>query len=424
MPGTVIKVENLGKLYRLGEVGTGTISHDLNRWWANLRGKEDPFSKVGTLNDRTQKTWKGEHVWALKGINFEVEQGEILGIIGKNGAGKSTLLKLLSKITSPTAGSISIKGRVASLLEVGTGFHPEMTGRENVYMNGTVLGMTKKEITKKLDDIIDFAGVAKYLDTPIKRYSSGMKVRLAFAVAAFLEPEILVVDEVLAVGDAEFQKRAIGKMQEISKGGNRTVLFVSHNMESITRLCSKILILKNGTKDYEGGVLNGINRYLQSSVFTAQQVVLERQDRIGGVAVRLAGVEFYDEERNPIDMAISGLGLVVSLDYLVQSKVENLVFRLIFRDDKEIIRFVCNNYHSSEPFKNLPENGRVNCFIPNLPLPPGNFFINVTCVSLGRGTLDSVDNAAKLAVDAGDFFGTGKIPEIREGVLVKHQWYT
>ena len=239
MSKTVIKIENLSKLYRIGEIGTGTISHDLNRWWTTkIRGKEDPFAKVGQVNDRTSKAEKGEHVWALRDINLEVKQGDILGIIGKNGAGKSTLLKLLSRVTSPTTGSIKVKGRLASLLEVGTGFHPEMTGRENIYMNGTIMGMRRWEIDRKLDEIVDFAGIEKYLDTPTKRYSSGMTVRLGFAIAAFLEPEILVVDEVLAVGDAEFQKKAIGKMQDVSKGEGRTVIFVSHNMPAVENLCS------------------------------------------------------------------------------------------------------------------------------------------------------------------------------------------
>jgi lipopolysaccharide transport system ATP-binding protein len=224
--------ENLSKQYRLGLVGTGTLSHDLNRWWHRIRGKEDPYLKVGEVNDRSSRGGS-DYVWALRDINFEVQQGEVLGIIGKNGAGKSTLLKIMSKVTGPTTGRIKAKGRIASLLEVGTGFHPELTGRENIYLNGTILGMTKKEVDRKLDEIVDFAGVARYLDTPAKRYSSGMMVRLGFAVAAHLEPEILIVDEVLAVGDAEFQKKAIGKMQEVSHEGGRTVLFVSHNMASV-----------------------------------------------------------------------------------------------------------------------------------------------------------------------------------------------
>ena len=225
----ILKAENISKQYRLGTVGTGTLSHDLNRWWHQVRGKEDPYLKVGAINDRSTKATE-DYVWALRDINFEVKQGEVLGIIGKNGAGKSTLLKLLSRVTAPTTGSIKTKGRIASLLEVGTGFHGELTGRENIFMNGAVLGMTKDEIKSKLDEIIAFSGCEKYIDTPVKRYSSGMTVRLGFAVAAHLEPEILVVDEVLAVGDAEFQKKAIGKMQDLSTGEGRTVLFVSHNM--------------------------------------------------------------------------------------------------------------------------------------------------------------------------------------------------
>ena len=265
MNKTAIKVENLSKLYRLGEVGTGTISHDLNRWWAKLRGKQDPFATVGQVNDRTKKAQKGEQVWALNNINFDVPQGEVLGIIGKNGAGKSTLLKLLSKITAPTTGTIKARGRIASLLEVGTGMHPEMTGRENVYLNGTILGMTKREIDQKFDDIMDFAGCAKYADTPVKRYSSGMKVRLGFAVAAFLEPEILIVDEVLAVGDVEFQRRAIGKMQEVSQEGGRTVLFVSHNMSSVRNICSSAIVMQQGEISHWGEVNEAIENYLQET---------------------------------------------------------------------------------------------------------------------------------------------------------------
>ncbi len=257
----ILKVENLSKQYRLGLVGTGTISHDLNRFLARIRGKEDPYLKIGESNDRSTKG-TSEYVWALKDINFEVKRGEILGIIGKNGAGKSTLLKILSKVTGPTTGAIKFKGRIASLLEVGTGFHPEMTGKENIFLNGAILGMTKKEIASKLDEIIEFSGCERYVETPVKRYSSGMKVRLAFAVAAFLEPDILVVDEVLAVGDAEFQKKAIGKMQDISSQGGRTVLFVSHDMAAINSLCSKLIVIENGGVKFNGSVKKGIDAYM------------------------------------------------------------------------------------------------------------------------------------------------------------------
>lgn len=257
----ILKAENISKQYRLGEVGTGTLTHDLNRWWHQIRGKEDPYLKIGDTNDRSTKG-TSEYVWAIQDINFEVERGEVLGIIGKNGAGKSTLLKILSKVTAPTTGVIKSRGRIASLLEVGTGFHGEMTGRENIFLNGAILGMTKKEIASKLDEIIEFSGCERYIDTPVKRYSSGMTVRLAFAVAAFLEPEILVIDEVLAVGDAEFQKKAIGKMQDISKGEGRTVLFVSHNMAAVKSLCKKGIVLEYGKVKFHGDIEHAVSYYL------------------------------------------------------------------------------------------------------------------------------------------------------------------
>ena len=265
MSNTVIEFNKVGKQYILGTIGTGTLSQDINRWWANIRGKEDPYLKIGETNDRTQKG-DSRFVWALRNISFKVEQGDVVGIIGKNGAGKSTLLKILSRVTSPTTGDIKIKGRIASLLEVGTGFHPEMTGRENIFMNGSIMGMTKAEIKKKFDEIFDFAGVAKYVDTPVKRYSSGMMVRLGFAIAAHLEPEILVVDEVLAVGDADFQKKAIGKMQDVSKGEGRTVLFVSHNMAAVQSLCNKGIVLSNGEVAFNGNIDESLQFYLHNGI--------------------------------------------------------------------------------------------------------------------------------------------------------------
>jgi lipopolysaccharide transport system ATP-binding protein len=279
----ILKAENISKQYRLGQVGTGTLSHDLNRWWHQLLGKEDPYLRIGETNDRSIKG-TSDYVWALQDINFEVERGEVLGIIGKNGAGKSTLLKILSRVTAPTTGSIKFGGRVASLLEVGTGFNGEMTGRENVYLNGAILGMTKKEIASKIDEIIDFSGCERYIDTPVKRYSSGMTVRLAFAVAAFLEPEILIIDEVLAVGDAEFQRKAIGKMQDISKQGGRTVLFVSHNMAAVKSLCTKGVVMEHGKVVFEGGIDEVVDLYLNSN-----QIIEEKQ---------LQNVGFFDFSKN------------------------------------------------------------------------------------------------------------------------------
>ena len=282
---TAIEFNNVGKMYRLGRVGTGTLSHDLNRWWTtNILRKEDPYLKIGETNDRSKKG-SSEYVWALRDISFKVEQGDVVGIIGKNGAGKSTLLKLLSRITSPTTGSIWYQGRIASLLEVGTGFHPEMTGRENIYMNGSIMGMTKKEITRKLDEIVDFAGVERYLDTPVKRYSSGMTVRLGFAVAAFLEPEILVVDEVLTVGDAEFQKKAIGKMQDVSKGEGRTVLFVSHNMAAVKNLCTRGVVLQHRQLAFDGTTDDAVSYYLSNNFQVEQGLITDHIDELASYII-------------------------------------------------------------------------------------------------------------------------------------------
>lgn len=262
MSDIAIDVKDIGKLYRLGEIGTGTLSHDLNRWWHKVNGKEDPYQKIGQANNRDLKS-DHDYVWALNDINFTVKKGEVWGIIGPNGAGKSTLLKILSKITKPTKGEIIVNGRIASLLEVGTGFHPEMTGLENIYMNGAIMGMRKKEIERKLDEIIDFSGVQRYIDTPVKRYSSGMKVRLGFAVAAHLEPEILVVDEVLAVGDADFQQKCLGKMKDVSNNEGRTVLFVSHNMSVVSSLCSKGFLIKQGQNVFQGSIASAIDHYFE-----------------------------------------------------------------------------------------------------------------------------------------------------------------
>lgn len=263
---TAIEFNHVSKQYRLGLVSTKTLSHDIRRFWiTNVLGKEDPYLKIGETNDRASKG-NSDYVWALRDIDFKVEQGDVVGIIGKNGAGKSTLLKLLSRVTGPTTGTIRAHGRIGSLLEVGTGFHGEMTGRENIFMNGAILGMTRNEIQAKLDEIIDFSGCERYIDTPVKRYSSGMTVRLGFAVAAFLEPEILVVDEVLAVGDAEFQKKAIGKMKDVSQGQGRTVLFVSHNMASIRNLCTTGVLLENGMVKYrDNNIDNVVDFYLEGN---------------------------------------------------------------------------------------------------------------------------------------------------------------
>jgi lipopolysaccharide transport system ATP-binding protein len=307
---TAIEFNNIGKQYRLGLVSTRTLSHDLNRWWQTaVLHKEDPYLKIGSVNDRSTVA-DSEYVWALKDINFKVEQGDVIGIIGKNGAGKSTLLKLLSRVTGPTTGTIKARGRIGSLLEVGTGFHSEMTGRENIYMNGAILGMTKQEISKKLDEIVDFSGCERYIDTPVKRYSSGMTVRLGFAVAAHLDPEILVVDEVLAVGDAEFQKKAIGKMQDVSKGEGRTVLFVSHNMTSIKALCKRGVILKNGMLVDDGPVDAVVTHYLRGDSDVDNYKCWEKSEIKGNgfelieMGVRRKGGSYSDVMRMDQDLEV------------------------------------------------------------------------------------------------------------------------
>ena len=298
MSQTVIQVENLSKAYQIGQIGTGTISHDLERFWVTkILGKEDPFLKIGETNDRSTKG-TSNIVWSLKDINFEIKQGDAVGIIGKNGAGKSTLLKLLSRVTSPTTGQIKVKGRIASLLEVGTGFHPELSGRENIYLNGAILGMRKKEITRKLDEIIDFSGVERYIDTPVKRYSSGMYVRLAFAVAAHLESEILIVDEVLAVGDAEFQKKCLGKMGDISKGEGRTVLFVSHNMAAVKSLCSEGIVLENGLVKFKGNIDETINIYNSNNLDTASTRIWKLDDAPGNDSAKILSIKIFSLDGN------------------------------------------------------------------------------------------------------------------------------
>lgn len=300
---TAIEFDHVGKQYRLGLVSTKTLSHDLNRWWQTaILKKEDPYLKIGEVNDRS-KTGRSDYVWALRDIDFKIEQGDVVGIIGKNGAGKSTLLKLLSKVTGPTVGTIRARGRIGSLLEVGTGFHPEMTGRENIYMNGAIMGMTKNDVTQKLDEIIAFSGCERYIDTPVKRYSSGMTVRLGFAVAAHLEPEILVVDEVLAVGDAEFQKKAIGKMQDVSKGEGRTVLFVSHNMASIRTLCRHGVLLENGMTKCVGEVNDIVDLYLDSHLKMNERLI----DNISYCAPYLTVHRIFvnNHDSNPVKISSS-----------------------------------------------------------------------------------------------------------------------
>ena len=421
MSEVILKAENISKQYRLGVVDTGTISHDLNRFWHKIRGKEDPYTKVGAVNDRSSQA-KEEYVWALRDINFEVKKGEVLGIIGKNGAGKSTLLKILSRVTGPTTGTIKTKGRIASLLEVGTGFHPELTGRENIYLNGAILGMTKAEVNTKIDEIIEFSGCTMYVDTPVKRYSSGMRVRLAFAVAAHLEPEILVIDEVLAVGDAEFQKKAIGKMQDISQGEGRTVLFVSHNMAAVKSLCTRAIVLENGTTVFEGSTEDSVYYYLQNRNKESLELLHKRNDRKGNGDLVFEKVIIKNNGKPNTDLQ-SGCEATFEIFFKIHNSCNKVAFILTVLDKNESTLFICNNKITSEPIDLIQEDGKVTLTIPELPLSEGNYHYNLSAKSKGvKGLLDSVEFAGSFTVVTDDFFKSGKLPKANTTFLVKNFW--
>jgi len=425
MKEKVVLINKISKVYRLGEVGTGTISHDLNRWWSKIRGKEDPFAKVGVSNIRTEAAAKNEYVYSLRDVSFEVEKGDVIGVIGRNGAGKSTLLKIISRITSPTGGEIKIKGRIASLLEVGTGFYPELTGREKVYMNGTFFGMTKKEIDNKFDEIMDFAGCLKYADTPVKRYSSGMKVRLGFAVAAFLEPEILIVDEVLAVGDAEFQRKAIGKMQDISNTSNRTVIFVSHNMASIESLCNKVVILNEGKVEFIGDTNEGIRRYIEFNQDVVRDVSLkDRKDRKGGDVFRFSEIQFFNEGQL-ISPESLGSGKKTSIKVFFETKLpEDSVIDISigFLSIRGVHLAACRSGVLSQQLKLSENKNFFICDFDRFPLKGGSYYLNVA-VYYKNEMIDFVEKATFINVLPGDYYGTGKIPANNvEGVLVDYKW--
>lgn len=423
----ILEIENLSKQYRLGTVGTGTLGHDINRWWHRMRGKEDPYLKIGETNDRSSKG-DSEYVWALRDINLEVKQGEVLGIIGKNGAGKSTLLKILSKVTGPTTGSIKAYGRIASLLEVGTGFHPELTGRENIFLNGAILGMRKHEITRKFDEIVAFAGVERYIDTPVKRYSSGMYVRLAFAVAAHLEPEILIVDEVLAVGDAEFQQKALGKMKSISEGEGRTVLFVSHNMASIQALCSEAILMENGkitAKNTPDIIINDylfINKKLDLSDRTLSTI----KEREGNGKVLFQRYDILDKKGQSVTQCLPTESYEIRLWLKVKNReVKNLHLSIQIMDkNNNALIHLSNSISEGKEFNFKIESDlmEVSCFVDDLPLIQDDYFLTFFCSDMSE-KYDIIRNGGKLKMGESDFYGTGKLANVQRGVfLVPYKW--
>ena len=408
---TAIEFNNISKIYRLGLVSTGTLAHDLKRWWTvNIRGKEDPYLRIGETNDRSTKG-ESDYVWALKDIDFKVEQGDVVGIIGKNGAGKSTLLKILSKVTAPTTGTIRARGRIGSLLEVGTGFHPEMTGRENIYMNGAILGMTKQEITKKLDEIVDFSGCERYIDTPVKRYSSGMMVRLGFAVAAHLDPEILVVDEVLAVGDAEFQKKAIGKMQDVSKGEGRTVLFVSHNMTAVKQLCTSGIVLKDGRLSYLGTSEGAIEKYLGITSKDNNTPLSERTDRIGNGEIRVVDIILRNKKNQIVTEAFVGQYLKIEFKVEINESIDpsKLIVGCLLNDPYGTLAMQWASDEMIHDFSNI-NNGSFFLEIPELNMRPNAYSMYVQ-LSLGTTApedfCDAIHSALILNVTNDCFFIEG-----------------
>ena len=397
MSKVVISVEGLGKQYQLGNIGTGTLSRDLNKWWAKYRGKEDPYA---TLDPEQTGTQKNSDFWALQDLNFEVKQGEALGIIGKNGAGKSTLLKILSRVTSPTRGEIKVDGRIASLLEVGTGFHPELTGRENIFLNGAILGMTKREIKSKLDEIIDFSGVEQHIDTPVKRYSSGMHVRLAFAVAAHLEPEILIVDEVLAVGDADFQKKCLGKMRSVSENDGRTILFVSHNLQAVKNLCNKAMWLHQGLLRTSGEVSTVINTYVSDTKdFSLSSSWDNVEVAPGNSWARFKRVELVPHPNNPEDPLDIRIPLTVKFEFWgLKANINLSVEIALFSYGGECV-FVIQS-HGLEVERGLVTG---QCEIPGNFLNDGSYYINLYVVRDTTTTLFEFEEC--LSFDLQDYRG-------------------
>ena len=407
----VVRFDQLGKAYYLGVINRGLL---FKEWGRKLTGRGAPEDDP-------------ELFWALREVSFDVHEGEVVGILGRNGAGKSTLLKILSQITSPTKGCVKVKGRVASLLEVGTGFHLELTGRDNIFINGGILGMKRTEIARKLDEIIAFSGIENFIDTPVKRYSVGMRVRLAFAVAAHLEPEILVIDEVLAVGDAAFQQKCLGKIGEVSRSG-RTVLFVSHNAASIEALCTRGVVLENGRVAFDGSQMDALEYYAASRL-AAARCLRERTDRVGSGEVRVTAIELRNGRGESVSSVRAGEDIDIVLHYERHGppRFPRLVVQIFVTTHLGAPVFTHANWLGSTPLGELPESGAFVCHIPRLPLPAGHFMISYRVLPEQWGgpkdPLDVLDSAAELPVEHGDFFGAGKLPPLKDGVvLVEAEW--
>jgi lipopolysaccharide transport system ATP-binding protein len=425
----VIAVEAVSKLYRLGQVSTGTLAHDLNRWWHKIRGREDPYRKItptsdevnGRRVDNSNDRAPSSSIYALEDVSFKVSRGEILGIIGRNGAGKSTLLKILSRVTSPSSGAIRVRGRVASLLEVGTGFHPELTGRENIYLNGAILGMQRAEIRRKFDEIVGFSEVDKFIDTPVKRYSSGMYVRLAFAVAAHLQQEILIVDEVLAVGDVEFQKKCLGKMGDVAQSG-RTVIFVSHNMAAVQNLCKRSISLHRGRVVMDGPTKDVIYQHLNADSDTRER----RPDHLVRHTAAKANcriIYFRVDTQSATDATIVQSGACVDLVFGVQSDIadQDMLLSWVIRDTSGQQLLLLHNKLEGTALRTMAGCAEVVCRIQALPLVADNYSVNAQ-LQINGEYVDNVDTE-QFTIEAGDFFGTGMALERRNALfLIRGGW--
>jgi lipopolysaccharide transport system ATP-binding protein len=428
MSKVVLSVEDVSKMYRIGLVSGKTLKQDINRWWHTVRGKEDPYLKIGEKNDRSKKG-ESDFVWVLNNIDFKLEQGETLGIIGRNGAGKSTLLKILSRVTKPTSGNIKVKGRIASLLEVGTGFHPELSGRENIFLNGAILGMRKKEIQAKLDEIIDFSGVERYIDTPVKRYSSGMYVRLAFAVAAHLESEILIIDEVLAVGDAEFQKKCLGKMNDATSKEGRTVLFVSHNMAAVQNLCTKGIYLKQGEIIHQGAIKDTIDNYLVSAQEAAAQTALmERTDRSGSQELMFASTSFLDSENKPVRNLINSRDYIMAITIVRKAPgtFKQLVVNVGLNNKNEARIALLSNELTGQPlyFEEHEVEKTVYIHLPKFAVSGGLMSFTLFMRN-NENIIDWITNVDYIPIENGDFYSTGKtVPSNQGDFLIPHYFST
>jgi lipopolysaccharide transport system ATP-binding protein len=397
MTNVVIKAEHLSKYYRLGEIGGGTVQEDLSRWWAGVRGRPDPSTRLSGNGERASN-----ELWALRDVSFDVRQGEVLGIIGRNGAGKSTLLKILSRTTAPTTGRVSIRGRIASLLEVGTGFHPELTGRENIFLNGAILGMKKAEIGRKLEEVIDFSGVEQFIDTPVKRYSSGMYVRLAFAVAAHLEPEILILDEVLAVGDSAFQKKCIGKMEAVGKSG-RTVIFVSHQMSMIQKMTSSCILMNSGNIQVYGATDTCIEAYLRDQSTAAIASSL----RADGREFQFTATDSNGVQRTSFPPLSEIVFKLICLDGAPIPRVD---LQIAIYTSSEYRLLTLSSRIQSEAVLELSQVSALQARWQSCPLAPGDYYV---AIGLYEGGLFRFgwDRVLKLTIESTDVYGTGKNPD-------------